>query len=115
MSILGARIRQLHKAEKNRATGRRIRPFETYILEIEKGYSENPTVRTLINFLLLRVSVAYLLGEDEDQDGDPKLVKTIHKDEDLTPEQLEIVNSMVKTLRASNVAESKNVLDEESN
>ena len=106
MSIVGDRIRELRKARKVTQTelGAALGVSKTYILELEKGYSENPTLRMLVNAArYFGVSVAYLAGEQDEGDEalPPQLAGLFHGAKDLTPEQLKVVNDMVTMLRGS--------------
>ena len=98
----GSRLTELRlkKGESLQEVADRVGVSKVHIWELEKGRTDNPSL-SLVTRLAnhFGVTVAYLAGEDPKAgDADPTLSRMFRQARDLTPDDLALLDEMMRSL-----------------
>lgn len=110
MSKLGMRIREARTKQglKQKDVAKKVGTDYTYIGLIERGKKHFPSLRILIKISkALNLRLSDLFEEEREKTEEEKLAEKIHK---LSPEERNVVESMVKLLLLS--SEERKVIED---
>jgi transcriptional regulator with XRE-family HTH domain len=99
---LGARITKLriHRGESLQEVADAVGVSKAHIWELEKGRTDNPSMGLVTRLAdHFGISVSALVGEDpRAADADPRIARMFRQAKDLEPEDLEVLDDMMKSL-----------------
>lgn len=99
---LGARITELRlkKQQSLQQVADAVGVSKAHIWELEKGRAQNPSMGLITRLAdHFGVSVAFLVNEDlASKDADPTLARLFRQARDLDPEDLELIDDMMRSL-----------------
>lgn len=103
MTSLAARLQalRLQSNQSLQQVADAVGVSKAHVWELEKGRAGNPSMK-LVERLAdhYRVTVAYLVGEDPDApDADPEATRLYRAVRDLHPDDLAVLDDMVRSLR----------------